>query len=643
MQNQLIILAFITLLASSNTFAQCTPATFQGVFNVTQTTADPTISNNGGGTNYLEYGSGVFTPGTGATPGTGGTMVSIPANTNHYIITGLQPGTTYYLYTRKNCSGTWSTNSFMYMFMTLPFTMTITSAVPANICNDAVFNVSFVTNATPFAGNTYALELSDPNGSFGGPFPLIIGTINSTSTSGSFAVNLGPQSPLIVGGSGYRVRMTSSNPQTTGTDNGSNITISEMVQNGTSNIQTSGSLFFCGPASRTFTVGSILHATNYVWAAPAGAIITSGQGTQSCTISFPATGASGFVSVFGNNANCNGPSLNVLVNVYPMPAMPILQNVFGCSGTPIDLALVLPGGSFSVTNPYTGPSTTYTATVTDINGCTSLPGAPANITVNPLPSATITSDGPTAFCNGGSVGLKAPSNPNCSYQWRVNGVNIPGATSQNYTATVSGNYKVKVTKTTTGCTKVTPTASVVSVNAVPSATVTPQGPVSFCIGDHVVLQANAGAGLTYKWKKNGNFIAGATSIAYTATTAGTYKVEVKNANGCSKVSSGIVVTVPCREVKSIPVPLDDIQINVYPNPYAETFSLLIKPFTNRSGAYSDEFYKVIIKDILGRQVSAEIHVAAGKEIQLGKELPSGFYLVEIISGVSRKMIRIEKV
>lgn len=636
MKNIKLLALGIFVFASFKSNSQCNPEIFQGVFGITQTTADPAISNIGGGTNYLEYGSGFFMPGTGAIAGAGGTLVSVPTNTNHLILTGLLPGSTYYIYTRKNCGGSWSSNSASYMFMTSPITITITSSTPTNICSDAAFNVSFLTNSSASPGNIYSVELSDANGFFGGPIPLIIGTLNSTSTTGTIPVNLGPQSPQIIGGSGYRIRVNSSNPGATGTANGSNISISAMIQNGIANIQSSGTPFFCGPASRTFTVGSIMNATNYTWAVPIGSGIISGQGTQSCTISFPSTGVSGLVTVFGSNANCTGPIIDVLVNAYPRPAPPLLSNISGCSGVPINLSLLNPMASgFSIANPYIGPSTTCTATITDVNGCTSLPSAPANITINQLPSAAISAGSPTTFCSGGNAILNAPVNVNYIYQWKRGTNLISGANSSTYTATISGNYRVVVTNILTGCTKTTGIATTVKVNSLPSAIITPQGPTTFCAGDSVVLQANSGTGLTYNWKKGANFIAGATSQAYTAATAGTYRVIVTNSNGCSKLSTGTLITVNCRDgIEEI----NKTNLDVFPNPASGMVTL-------KFISSEDQNSKLILTDITGKElIQEQIAISEGENaitVDIG-HLVKGVYLVKLQTSNSEVVNRIFK-
>jgi hypothetical protein len=224
-------------------------------------------------------------------------------------------------------------------------------------------------------------------------------------------------------------------------------------------------------------------------------------------------------------------------------------------------------------------------------GCTQ--SFPFTVTTASVPSALITPSGPTTFCSGGSVVLNAPVANNRSYQWKK-GVNlISGATLSSYTATTGGSYKVMVTNTVTGCSKTTGSATVVTVNALPAATITPQEPTTFCAGGSVVLKANAGTGLTYKWKKGINFISGATFLNYTATMGGNYKVQVTNSNGCSKTSAGVVVSVPCREGELLSE--NGFDVNVFPNPNSGEFTIKFpyKPASPIQIELTDEIGKVV--------------------------------------------------
>jgi hypothetical protein len=102
----------------------------------------------------------------------------------------------------------------------------------------------------------------------------------------------------------------------------------------------------------------------------------------------------------------------------------------------------------------------YTATATGIYTCETSSACASDIsneisvTVNKNPKASITAGGPTTFCEGGSVTLTETPVGGATYQWFKGGAAIGGATTNVYVATSSGNYKCRVTKTATGCSKV---------------------------------------------------------------------------------------------------------------------------------------------------------------------------------------------
>jgi hypothetical protein len=113
-------------------------------------------------------------------------------------------------------------------------------------------------------------------------------------------------------------------------------------------------------------------------------------------------------------------------------------------------------------------SASYTVTQKGLYTCETSSACDATISdgiyviVNKKPAASITPGGPLTFCTGGSVTLTAVPTAGCTYQWYNGPTPIAGATTTNYIATTSGNYKCRVTKTATGCFKVSNTI-VVSV------------------------------------------------------------------------------------------------------------------------------------------------------------------------------------
>jgi PKD repeat protein len=182
----------------------------------------------------------------------------------------------------------------------------------------------------------------------------------------------------------------------------------------------------------------------------------------------------------------------------------------------------------------------YMVAVTNSSNCTTTSSV-LGVTINPLPTATISASGATTFCSGSSVDLNAPTGTGFSYIWMLNGSAISGATSATYTASASGDYTVQVTDAH-GC-SATSSATAVTVNALPNTSVNVIGSATRCQGDSVQMAANTRSGYTYQWKKDGVNITGATSAAYTAKASGTYKVVITNSNGCTDSSSGTSVTI----------------------------------------------------------------------------------------------------
>ncbi len=88
-------------------------------------------------------------------------------------------------------------------------------------CAGTSLSVPFTTNGGTFlAGNTYTAQLSNASGSFNSPVTL--GSISSTASSGSIPVTVPTNTAT---GSGYRIRVVSSNPCINGADNGTNLTL----------------------------------------------------------------------------------------------------------------------------------------------------------------------------------------------------------------------------------------------------------------------------------------------------------------------------------------------------------------------------------------------------------------------------------
>ncbi|WP_316843054.1 gliding motility-associated C-terminal domain-containing protein, partial [Pedobacter gandavensis] len=193
---------------------------------------------------------------------------------------------------------------------------------------------------------------------------------------------------------------------------------------------------------------------------------------------------------------------------------------------------------------------TYTATTSGdysvkitLSGCESLVSTPVTVTERPVPVATITHTEATTFCDGGTVVLT--SSLADSYQWYKDNILIPTATNRTYTATISGNYTVKVTSLT--CQSAASAPVTVTANPIPVATITVTGVTTFCNGGSALLTSSLAD--SYQWYKNNILIPTATNRTYTATTSGNYSVKV--------------TSLTCQSTASTAIP---IMVNPIPNP-----------------------------------------------------------------------------
>ena len=103
-----------------------------------------------------------------------------------------------------------------------------------NFCENAQINIPFTTSETFNSGNVFTAQLSDASGSFANAVSIgtlsgtVSGTINAIIPTGTAS------------GSGYRVRIISSNSAIVGADNGTNLTINNCTPTATIKSITTG-------------------------------------------------------------------------------------------------------------------------------------------------------------------------------------------------------------------------------------------------------------------------------------------------------------------------------------------------------------------------------------------------------------------
>lgn len=246
-------------------------------------------------------------------------------------------------------------------------------------------------------------------------------------------------------------------------------------------------------------------------------------------------------SAFAQSANIVGPTIN-------------------CQGTPLTLTVNITGLLPPYDYLWTNGATTSTVTINSITlirvRVTGTNAAGNQQTIFspwrlflflPAPTAVITANGPTTFCDGQSVDLTVSGgNFFSSYQWST------GATTQTITVTSSGTYTATVTNFG-GCSSTAEQAvAVFPVNTIPK--ITPLGPVTFCKPGSVTLEADPGYS-SYSWSTGET----TQSIVVTLTGSGggpvldtitvSYTVDI---NGVCNFTSDPVLIRSIREPKLRP-------------------------------------------------------------------------------------------
>lgn len=209
----------------------------------------------------------------------------------------------------------------------------------------------------------------------------------------------------------------------------------------------------------------------------------------------------------------------------------------------------------ATTNSWTAVAGgSYTVIATSTNGCTSVSTTGVAVTVNAAPTAPVlTASSATTFCLGGSTTLSFTTEPNVTYQWQLNGVDISGATGATIPVSDGGIYTVVATSAL-GCTSSSLPGLEVIVNTPPvSPVITANGNTVFCEGGSVTLEVPLVAGQTYQWTLSNIDITGATANQYTVTTnSGFYSVNVTDQNGCSSPAT-ISYQVTVNPLPAVPV------------------------------------------------------------------------------------------
>ncbi len=306
--------------------------------------------------------------------------------------------------------------------------------------------------------------------------------------------------------------------------------------------------FVDGSASATFTGTSAGTANIDVTAD--SQTVTASIVVQTNTTTDPADQAvcEGDTATFSTTASGPGP----ITFVWKKGAT-VLNN--GDLGGRVTIISGASSSTLSISNVQSSDADTYTVEAT---GSCNTASQSATLTVNAPTSATTPTDQTVCLGAMANFSTTASGTGPFTYQWKLDGTNIAGATNNSVaidTTTVSvGGHTVEVV-VSGACGSVTKSASL-TVQANTSAT-TP-GDQTVCQGATANFSTTAsGTGpFTYQWKLDGTNIAGATnnSVAIDTTTVsvGGHTVEVVVSGACGSVTKSASLTVQANTSATTP-------------------------------------------------------------------------------------------
>jgi len=260
------------------------------------------------------------------------------------------------------------------------------------------------------------------------------------------------------------------------------------------------------------------------------------------------------VTVTGNGG-CIGTSATVKITIVPLPIISSISAdgpLFICpGGTRLLEANVVNPSGFTKFLWNTGDTTqtiivnkvgTYNVTATNPAGCVS---APMQVTIDSAYRPQII--GPTSICIGeGAENYSTPFDDSVSYHWVVsNGTFVTGQGTNSVMiqwndATFGIGTLTLIDSVWHGC--VDTVTITITIDATLHPVITAIGPLSFCVGDSVTLDAGSGY-KSYQWLKDGGTITDATNEFLRVAQSGNYSVTVTSSGGCSGSSQTVGVNV----------------------------------------------------------------------------------------------------
>ncbi|WP_428661262.1 choice-of-anchor Q domain-containing protein [Runella sp.] len=334
-------------------------------------------------------------------------------------------------------------------------------------------------------------------------------------------------------------------PTTCGGTNGS-ITLSGFLANTVYAVSYTKGAVNVAAANFTSNANGVITLTNLTAGSYTEIVAVYGAcvcNAVSATLSDPAKPT---LTVGAISAICAGTNTFSIPFTNPVGS-PNLYSISGAGITGVTNGNLTGPITVQLSSGASGSSISFTLTVkNETTGCVS-ENITGSVTINPLPpTPTIAAGSATTFCAGGLVSLTSSSAS--GNQWYKNGNLLNGAINSIYSANTSGSYTVIVTAL--GCSSAPSTATIVTVNSIPTATMT--GTSTVCkdaTAPDITFTGSGGTApytFTYTLNTSNNLTVTTTngnSVTYSQTTnvGGVFAytlVSVSDNNHCTQAQTG---------------------------------------------------------------------------------------------------------
>jgi hypothetical protein len=280
-----------------------------------------------------------------------------------------------------------------------------------------------------------------------------------------------------------------------------------------------------------------------------------------------------FVTVSGPTTFCEGDSIVLTALQDHGYSYQWIKDGNDLSGDTLPMLTVFQNGTYAVIITHNG----ITATSSDIP-----------VTINPKPTAVISTSDPTGFCLGGYAVLTASSGSGYSYQWMLEGSAISGATDQDYISSLQGNYYIEITANS--CSAISDS---IAITTWPLPDAFAGNDTAVCSGSYITL--NATGGCNYQWDQSVS-----QNIPFIPSSTATYVVTVTNVMGCSSTDD---ITVVVNPLPPTPVITQNnnylLSSPAYTYQWYNSTGILLNDTNQLLVPQNDDWYYVIVTDSNG--------------------------------------------